>query len=49
MPSAVEFVDAIPRTSVGKFNKLAIREQYRDYFMTTVPTASPRLASQPTS
>ena len=49
MPSAVEFVEAIPRTSVGKFNKLAIREQYRDYFMTTVPTASPRLASQPTS
>ncbi|MEP6492535.1 MAG: long-chain fatty acid--CoA ligase [bacterium] len=34
MPSGVEFVSAIPRTSVGKFNKLAMREQYRDYFMT---------------
>lgn len=35
MPSGVEFVPAIPRTSVGKFNKLAMREQYRDYFTTT--------------
>ncbi len=42
LPSGVEFVDAIPRTSVGKFNKLAIREQYRDYF-----SAAPRLPDAP--
>ena len=41
IPNAVEFVDAIPRTSVGKFNKLAIREQYRDYFMSTAAPAGP--------
>jgi fatty-acyl-CoA synthase len=35
MPSGIEFVSAIPRTSVGKFNKLAMRDQYRDYFTTT--------------
>ena len=47
MPSGIEFVTAIPRTSVGKFNKLAMRDQYRDYFTTTpeladVPDASAR-------
>jgi fatty-acyl-CoA synthase len=35
MPNGIEFVSAIPRTSVGKFNKLAMRDQYRDYFTTT--------------
>jgi fatty-acyl-CoA synthase len=46
LPSGVEFVESIPKTSVGKFNKLAMREQYRDYFMALVP---PALAAQPTS
>jgi fatty-acyl-CoA synthase len=46
MPSGIEFVDAIPRTSVGKFNKLAIREQYRDYFMAAVAPAKPALTAQ---
>jgi fatty-acyl-CoA synthase len=35
MPSGIEFVTSIPRTSVGKFNKLAMREAYRDYFAST--------------
>ncbi|MEO6877645.1 MAG: long-chain fatty acid--CoA ligase [Gemmatimonadaceae bacterium] len=32
IPSAFEFVANIPRTSVGKVNKLAIREEYANYF-----------------
>jgi fatty-acyl-CoA synthase len=31
VPDAIEFVEAIPRTSVGKFNKAALREQFKDY------------------
>jgi Acyl-CoA synthetases (AMP-forming)/AMP-acid ligases II len=27
------FVDAIPKTSVGKIDKKAIREQYKDIYM----------------
>jgi fatty-acyl-CoA synthase len=34
IPNAFEFVSAIPRTSVGKVHKLALREQYQDYFTT---------------
>lgn len=32
LPDAIEVVAAIPKTSVGKFLKTAIRERYRDYF-----------------
>ena len=32
MPDAVEFIDELPRTSVGKLNKKLIREQYADYY-----------------
>ena len=32
LPDAFVFVDAIPRTSAGKFKKTELREQYRDYF-----------------
>ena len=32
LPDAVEFVSAIPKTSVGKFQKREIRERYQDYF-----------------
>jgi fatty-acyl-CoA synthase len=32
LPDAYEFVDAIPRTSAGKFLKSALRERYKDYF-----------------
>ena len=31
VPDAFEFIDAIPRTSTGKFLKSALREKYRDY------------------
>lgn len=31
LPDAVEFVDAIPRTSTGKFWKARLREQFRDW------------------
>ena len=33
LPNEVKFVDEIPKTSVGKFRKSAIREQYRDEYM----------------
>ncbi|MDB4878421.1 MAG: fatty-acid--CoA ligase [Gemmatimonadetes bacterium] len=33
IPNAFEFIEAIPRTSVGKVHKLALRNQYREYFM----------------
>lgn len=32
VPDAFEFVDEIPKSSVGKFLKRAIRENYRDYY-----------------
>ena len=31
LPAAFEFIDAIPRTSAGKFKKSALREQFRNY------------------
>jgi fatty-acyl-CoA synthase len=34
LPEAVVFVDAIPKTSVGKFDKKVIREQYKDIYQT---------------
>jgi fatty-acyl-CoA synthase len=33
LPDAVEFAAAIPRTSAGKFKKSALREQYRNRFL----------------
>jgi fatty-acyl-CoA synthase len=32
LPDGAEFVSAIPKTSVGKFQKREIRDRYRDYF-----------------
>ena len=32
LPDAVEFVSEIPRTSVGKFKKSVLREQYQDIY-----------------
>ncbi len=32
LPDAVEFVDAIPRTSAGKFRKSALRDRFRDRY-----------------
>jgi len=31
LPSAIEFIDEIPKTSAGKFQKLALRERFADY------------------
>jgi fatty-acyl-CoA synthase len=31
LPDAIVFIDAIPRTSVGKFKKLALREQFANW------------------
>ena len=31
LPDAFEFVDALPRTSAGKFKKSELRERFRDY------------------
>ena len=31
LPEAVEFVDEIPRTATGKFLKMELREQFKDY------------------
>ena len=37
LPDAYEFVDEIPKTTVGKFLKRALRERFKDY---TLPTVS---------
>jgi fatty-acyl-CoA synthase len=33
LPDAVEFVEAIPRTSTGKFLKTALRDKFKDYVL----------------
>jgi fatty-acyl-CoA synthase len=35
LPDAFEPVDAIPRTSTGKFRKTELRSTYHDYFAAT--------------
>jgi fatty-acyl-CoA synthase len=35
LPDAYEFIDAIPRTSAGKFLKSALRQRFKDYHLTT--------------
>ncbi len=37
LPDDVLFIEAVPKTSVGKFNKRALREQLKDY---TLPGAA---------
>jgi fatty-acyl-CoA synthase len=34
LPDAFEFIDAIPRTSAGKFKKSELRERFKDYQLT---------------
>ncbi len=34
VPDSVVFIDEVPKTSVGKFNKLKLREQFGDYAAT---------------
>ena len=36
LPDALELVDEVPKTSVGKFSKRTLRERFADY---TLPTA----------
>ena len=36
-PDAVEVVDSLPRTGVGKYQKHRLREIYRDYFEESAP------------
>jgi fatty-acyl-CoA synthase len=36
VPDDVVFIDEVPKTSVGKFSKKTLREQFSDY---TLPTA----------
>jgi fatty-acyl-CoA synthase len=36
LPDAFEFASEIPRTSVGKFKKSALREKYREHFVGSV-------------
>ena len=31
LPDDIVFIDAVPKTSVGKFNKRALRERYKEY------------------
>jgi fatty-acyl-CoA synthase len=42
LPDDIVFVEAVPKTSVGKFNKRALREQFKDYVL---PTAGAKSAS----
>lgn len=35
LPDAFEFVDAIPRTAAGKFLKSALRERFKEYWMSS--------------
>jgi fatty-acyl-CoA synthase len=42
VPDAFEFIDAIPRTSTGKFLKSALREKYRSYQLPATPSKESR-------
>ena len=39
MPDDVAFVDEIPHTATGKILKMALRDQFKDYVLPTVPAA----------
>ena len=45
LPDGIEFVSAIPKTSVGKFQKRDIRDRYRDYFAHCVDSSVPGTAT----
>jgi fatty-acyl-CoA synthase len=36
LPDEIVFIEAVPKTSVGKFNKRALREQFKDFKLTAV-------------
>jgi fatty-acyl-CoA synthase len=35
MPEAVEFIDEVPKTSVGKFSKKDLRSKFAEYQLRT--------------
>ena len=39
IPERWTFIDAVPKTSVGKFDKKVLRAQYRDGLLTTYTQA----------
>jgi fatty-acyl-CoA synthase len=39
MPDDVAFVDEIPHTATGKIQKMALREQFKDYAFSTAAAA----------
>ena len=39
LPDAVEFIDSVPKTSVGKFSKKTLRSQFEDYRFPARPPA----------
>jgi fatty-acyl-CoA synthase len=39
LPDDIIFIEAVPKTSVGKFNKRALREQFKDYVLPGTPPA----------
>jgi fatty-acyl-CoA synthase len=39
LPDDVVFIEAVPKTSVGKFNKRALREQFKDYQLPSAATS----------
>jgi fatty-acyl-CoA synthase len=40
LPDDVVFIDAVPKTSVGKFNKRALRAQFKDYVLPEAGSAA---------
>jgi len=40
LPDEIIFIDAVPKTSVGKFNKRALREQFKGFDVTAVSAAT---------
>jgi len=42
LPDDVVFIEAVPKTSVGKFNKRALREQFEDYKLPGADAAASR-------
>jgi fatty-acyl-CoA synthase len=42
LPDDVVFIDAVPKTSVGKFNKRALREQFKDHKLPSAEAAATR-------
>ena len=41
LPDEIVFIDAVPKTSVGKFNKRALREKFKDYHLPATSSTSP--------